>query len=426
MTRKVVCLVFVWGFVASSFAQVQRRTTTRDPVKFFFNNEQFSENDQFSESNKFFESDCAGPENECVEKCEEKNIVYSNCDNLAHSCCKKDNSGSIFFPTRKPVTKSPPTVREVLTRPTTSRTTTTTTEFPSYEEDELATDCGIRNPNDNSPEYPETTPGMFPWNVGIFTISENLVNPSLPKQNIFQCAGTLIDDYMVLTAASCLRRKSFNELYVFAGLWDSSNPKERRQISQVKNAIKHPGYVSSNPTNDIALLILETPINFSSRINRICLPEAINGTSWKDCFATGWGPTLEEAQSLSVRSTLKMTVEHTPMEHTECEKVIRKRLQRKFQLHSSFLCTENSEQTFLCEPGDLGSPLICPVPGRRDQFYLVGVFALSSCRERRLPNLFVDVVQLRLWIDDIMNQEGRNYNSYIPQPLEEEQETIDN
>lgn len=76
---------------------------------------------------------------------------------------------------------------------------------------------------------------------------------------------------------------------------------------EIKNFIKHPRYKSRMAYYDLAIITLETPVNFTSDIYPICLPdEPFDGL---DYFAgdlvilTGWG--LERRNGLHISYTLR-------------------------------------------------------------------------------------------------------------------------
>lgn len=146
------------------------------------------------------------------------------CESPWLDCCNDDSTDVISFPTRP--THPPSSTTTTRSLPIT--TSTTTTEEP-LEDDWLVPDCGVRQSDTeiNSKAIEDARRGEFPWNVGVFTISENEFGT---KQNVFHCGGSLFDEFSVLTAASCVRRKNASSLFVFAGLLNIEDHQERRQV----------------------------------------------------------------------------------------------------------------------------------------------------------------------------------------------------
>lgn len=77
-----------------------------------------------------------------------------------------------------------------------------------------------------------------------------------------------------------------------AGEWDTSTnleilPTQDRRVSEV---ILHERYDNRLLNNDIALLILESPINITlENVGLICLPEYNESMNGRNCVNTGWG-----------------------------------------------------------------------------------------------------------------------------------------
>ena len=84
---------------------------------------------------------------------------------------------------------------------------------------------------------------------------------------------------------------------------------DRSVIVNVKRALRYPGYdVSARPpVNDVAILVLESPVRFSRYIQPVCLPtspienEDIFGRE-TELMITGWGNTKSPSY---YRSTFK-------------------------------------------------------------------------------------------------------------------------
>jgi len=61
------------------------------------------------------------------------------------------------------------------------------------------------------------------------------------------------------------------------------------QIASVQSWRIHPQYRDGHPPNDIALLLLASPLNLGHNINTVCLPSGNADIDLSKCVASGWG-----------------------------------------------------------------------------------------------------------------------------------------
>ena len=126
-----------------------------------------------------------------------------------------------------------------------------------------------------------------PWIVSLFTS---------PRQG-WSCAGVLINENTVLTAAHCLTQTTASEMKAIIGvhtILGKMNPLNYYTISAIH---RHPKYEKCCQ-NDLAVLKLAKPVMYGPRINAACLPfqpyatvdqgrDLINQTA----VIIGWGDT---------------------------------------------------------------------------------------------------------------------------------------
>jgi len=117
----------------------------------------------------------------------------------------------------------------------------------------------------------ETKSSSFnlPWAAYIFT----------NKTNNIHSTGLLISKTHVLTTASSVYKFTKNrEIYAEFG-----GNQEKVKI-KIKKILIHPSYNKTTNVGDIALLTLETKVNFSSNIRPICLPTSDESERKKKVF----------------------------------------------------------------------------------------------------------------------------------------------
>jgi hypothetical protein len=110
------------------------------------------------------------------------------------------------------------------------------------------------------------------------------------------CGGTIINEWFVLTAAHCFADRVFlrSEITLCVGINFLSDICSQTLI--LANVTSHHGFTRRTVENDIAVIRLLTPIDFTDPfVSRICLP---NTTQPEDYPATGtyvvaagWGST---------------------------------------------------------------------------------------------------------------------------------------
>lgn len=100
-----------------------------------------------------------------------------------------------------------------------------------------------------------------------------------------------------------------NYYEVRAGLLRRLSFSPTEQIKSVSLVIIHPNYDHSTMHNDLALLRLESPLNYNRWVRPICLPEdrfPWGPTPGMVCTAVGWGKTSEKGTNRKI--TLVFTI----------------------------------------------------------------------------------------------------------------------
>ncbi|XP_041888708.1 serine protease 55 isoform X2 [Corvus kubaryi] len=117
------------------------------------------------------------------------------------------------------------------------------------------------------------TPGEFPWHVSIQSHGKHI------------CGGTIISALWILTAAHCFAEELPADLTVAVGGVDLSRPLEEHNPDSL---ILHEEFNRTSLQNDIALILLSNPIEFSKEKIPICLPFMCDLDTWQHCWAAGW------------------------------------------------------------------------------------------------------------------------------------------
>ncbi|XP_017150684.1 phenoloxidase-activating factor 2 [Drosophila miranda] len=261
--------------------------------------------------------------------------------------------------------------------------------------------CGWSNPQGLIPDkdkynYTEDVAifGQFPWMVAIFTGRQQ-----------YLCGGTLIHPQLVITSSHNIVNETVDTLMARAGDWDLNSLDEpyEHQGRRIKQIILHPEFDPEALFNDIAILVLDEPVQLAPHIQPLCLPppespQVIDDLLSATCFATGWG--AKDPNSDKLERTLKR-IDLPIVDHDECQAMLRNtRLEQRFRLRPSFLCAGGIEGKDTCK-GDGGSPLFCTLPGQTDRYQLAGIVSWGiECAEADIPSVYANVPYLRAWIDE--------------------------
>ncbi|XP_055596422.1 CLIP domain-containing serine protease B4-like [Uranotaenia lowii] len=226
------------------------------------------------------------------------------------------------------------------------------------------------------------------------------------SQDLYHCGGNLITNQYVLTAAHCLDDldEDYNISYVRLGEWDLLSDKDcdRNSICNdppvdvgIGKLIVHKGYNKHSLINDIALIKLKNPVEFTDFVSPICLPTAPktkNKNTDKMVFtAVGWGNTEHKNSTYEYGSRYKLEVKLNGVNITYCKEVYDE------DFLESQMCAGAEKGKDTCQ-GDSGGGLVAQVDG---YYYEYGIVSWGrGCGQRDIPGVYTRVASYLDWIED--------------------------
>ncbi|XP_022353284.1 serine protease 44 [Enhydra lutris kenyoni] len=228
--------------------------------------------------------------------------------------------------------------------------------------------------------------GKWPWQV------------SLQINDRHMCGGSLIASRWVLTAAHCI----FGHVEYTAKLGDIFMEERTSSMAieiPVQDIVIHQDY---NPIglieNDIALALLEFPVNFSSHVQPVCLPKkAFMVQGGTECWVTGWGK-LNEAGVVKRLREAELNI----VRYEKCNTMLQTEMETSSDLvKEGMVCGYSTQGKDACQ-GDSGGPLVCEL---NKTWVQVGIVSWGiGCGRKNFPGIYTEVSFYKDWVIDRLSQ----------------------
>ncbi|XP_067234851.1 chymotrypsinogen A-like [Chanodichthys erythropterus] len=245
--------------------------------------------------------------------------------------------------------------------------------------------CGRAPLSDRIVGGENATAGSWPWQVSIHVIGFG-----------HNCGGTLITKDWVLSAAHCFQNFGVSNTLMYFGRLNqsSSNPKETSRTAS--RIIRHPNYNGSTFDSDIALIQLNSSVNFSDYIKPVCLAAAGSVfNAGTESWVTGWGRLQYGGQIPDTLQEVTIPI----VNNTDCDKAYEG---INISITSNMICAGllNQGGKSSCQ-GDSGGPMV----SKKDSLWIQsGIVSFSKgCARPKYPGVYSRVSQYQNWIKSYMS-----------------------
>ncbi|CAD7084454.1 unnamed protein product [Hermetia illucens] len=244
-------------------------------------------------------------------------------------------------------------------------------------------------------DFMRTIVGGSPTQIGEFPFMAALGWPSTTGSYDYNCGGSLISEYFVVTAAHCASSRGVQPTVVKLG---GGNLETEGMQFSIGRIYVHPNYRSSQTYNDIALIQLEGPIS----ITPACLWPTFN-INQKAGTAIGYGHT--DFGGRRSDNLLKVTL--NIFSNEACSRYYQPGPQIQSGLQDSQLCAGDPNQKMDTCQGDSGGPILIRVDENGQSVpYLIGVTSFGQGCAGAAPSIYTRTSAYIRWIESIVWPRG--------------------
>jgi len=248
----------------------------------------------------------------------------------------------------------------------------------------------------------------WPWQAGI-----RLQHAA--DQTYHHCGAVLLNHGWVATAAHCVYRRDKPKLTVLLGDYNNKEWEAVEAERGVAEIIIHPEYNNRNYDNDLALLRLDQPVDYTSYIIPICLPGSSLKIAGKKGYVTGWGRIYDEGPEPSLLNEVDVPI----LSNSDCNSLFKLAALDEHVQEDIWVCAGYREGGKDACDGDSGGPLsVADIQGETTIWTLGGIISWgpSSCGERYRPGVYTRIPNYVAWIGNIIQVEPYDWSRLTPFP----------
>ncbi|XP_061689330.1 serine protease 33-like [Syngnathoides biaculeatus] len=252
--------------------------------------------------------------------------------------------------------------------------------------------CGIAENNPRIVGGVAAPEGAWPW------------QGSLHRNGFHTCGASLINNQWVLCAAHCFPTLTISNLLVYLGRQTQLGTNNNEQVRSVVELIRHEDYNTATNDNDIALLRLSSPVEFTTFIRPVCLASPDSDVPpGSESWVTGWGNIGTDVPLPSPQVLQEVTV--PVISNSDCNNVYG-------TITSNMICAGLSEGGRDSCQGDSGGPMVAKNDTRWIQ---LGVVSFGfGCALPDFPGVYTRVSQYQTWITERITGDMPGFVRFVP------------
>ncbi|XP_044761607.1 trypsin-1-like [Coccinella septempunctata] len=227
----------------------------------------------------------------------------------------------------------------------------------------------------------------FPWLVG------------LTRDGEIQCGASLITKRHLLTAAHCVNGFDIREMSVVLADHNRVSPNRLSTIvvRGLRSIREHERFDKYSFNNDIAILEMDSPVDFTTTVQPACLPRRAADYTGRDAVVAGWGKTGENEITSNILRKVTLPV----WSRDQC--LNSNYGQRKIS-DNMFCAGFPAGKQDACQ-GDSGGPLHMN-NANSGVMEIIGLVSWGrGCARPNLPGIYTKVTNYLDWVNNALNGE---------------------